>query len=272
MITYSHQNISDDLRSSQFTLAKVALLFRYLYLRNDTPQNKKKWNMALHNYILKGQLPPVHSCVLQQVSTMDCSKVSDQISLLSSIPIFPRWQYITCDGEKSSNNICVKLTEHLLYHPSCEESDTFKLKYIPKSPRNRLMNYIFSDTQYLHSIQTLIDQLLKLDRNDDTPLPNPQHNNLEFSDECPPKKRRKYSTRVLKVTHEMLCDNMCVSLSKPPNSIDTNTSLYHKFKEQLVVEGTIQWRQHNDLQDTVIMSDYSPDTQSLKQLAYAHVK
>ena len=144
MITYSHQNISDDLRSSQFTLAKVALLFRYLYfsddlrssqftlakvallfrylyLRNDTPQNKEKWNMALHNYILEGQLPPVHSCVLQQVSTMDCSKVSDQLSLLSSIPNFHWWQNITCDGEKSSNNICVKLTEHLLYHPSCEE-------------------------------------------------------------------------------------------------------------------------------------------------------
>ena len=33
----------------------------------------------------------------------------------------------------------------------------------------------------------------------------------------------------------MLCDNMNVSLGETLNSIDTNTSLYHKFKEQLVV-------------------------------------
>ena len=64
----------------------------------------------------------------------------------------------------------------------------------------------------------------------------------------------------------------CIYLPvNPANSIDNNTSLYYKFKEQLVAEGTIQWRQHNDMQDTVIMSDYSPDTGSLKQLAYVHV-
>ena len=33
----------------------------------------------------------------------------------------------------------------------------------------------------------------------------------------------------------MLCDNMNVSLGETSNSIDSNTSLYHKFKEKLVV-------------------------------------
>ena len=37
------------------------------------------------------------------------------------------------------------------------------------------------------------------------------------------------------------------------------------------MEGTIQWRQHDDFQDIVILSDFSPDTGSLKQLSYVHV-
>ena len=150
--------------------------------------------MALHKYILEGQVPSVTSSVLQQVSTMDCSNVCDQFSLLSSIPNFHWLQYIRCDGKKSSNDICVNVTDHFLYHPSCEESDTFKLKYIPKSPRNRLMYYIFSDAHYPHAIQRLIHQLLKVDRNDDMPFPNSQDINSDCSDQCPPKKRRKYST------------------------------------------------------------------------------
>ena len=62
------------------------LSFRYLYLTNSTPQNNEVCNDALHNYIVKGQLPPVTSNVLHQVSTMDCNNVHNQMSLLSSIP------------------------------------------------------------------------------------------------------------------------------------------------------------------------------------------
>ena len=43
--------------------------------------------------------------------------------------------------KKSSSDICVNLTDHFLYYPSCEQTDTFKLKYIPKFPRNKLMYY-----------------------------------------------------------------------------------------------------------------------------------
>ena len=166
---------------------------------------------------------------------MDCNNAHDQLSLLSSIPNFHWWQYIRCDGKKSSSDICVNLTDHFLYHPTCEESDTFKLKYIPKSQRNRLIYYIYTDPLYAHSMKRLIHQLLKLDKKEDTPFPNSPNNNSHFSHDCPPKKRRKYSTRILKVTLQMLCDNMNVSLGETSNSIDSNTSLYHKFKQQLVV-------------------------------------
>ena len=181
MITSGHQNVQDDCRSSQFTLPTQLLLsFRYLYLTNNTRQNKEVWNDALHNYIVQGQLPPVTSNILQHVSTMDCNDIHDQLSLLSSIPNFHWWQYIRCDGKKSSSDICVNLIDHFLYHPTCEESDTFKLKYIPKSPRNRLMYYIYTDPLYAHSMKRLIHQLLRLDKKEDTPFPNSPDNNSHF--------------------------------------------------------------------------------------------
>ena len=115
----------------------IDLIFRYLYLQNNTPENKNTWNSALQEYILGGQVPSVSTTVLEQVKTMNCENLHDQLSILSSISNFHWWQYIRCDGKISSTDICVNLTHHLLYHPICEqEIDTFKIKYIPKSPRN----------------------------------------------------------------------------------------------------------------------------------------
>ena len=64
---------------------------------------------------------------------------------------------------------------------------------------------------------------------------------------------------------------MGVNVHKVQNSTHRNNNLYNTFKQQLVTDGTIQWRQHNDYQDTVIMSDYNPATGSLKPLSYVHV-
>ena len=33
------------------------------------------WNDALHNYIFQGQVPPVTSSVLKEVSTINCNNV-----------------------------------------------------------------------------------------------------------------------------------------------------------------------------------------------------
>ena len=39
----------------------------------------------------------------------------------------------------------------------------------------------------------------------------------------------------------------------------------------LFTDGTIQWRQHSEFQDKVIMSDYNPGTGLLKPLSYVHL-
>ena len=76
------------------------------------------------------------------------------------------------------------------------------------------MYYIYTDPLYAHSMKRLIHKLLKLDKKEDTPFPNSPDNNSHFAHDCPLKKRRKYSTKILKVTLQMLCDNMMFLLVK----------------------------------------------------------
>ena len=117
------------------------------------------------------------------------------------------------------------------------------------------MYYIYTDTVYPAALKSLIDQLLKLDSKEDIPFTEELCDDTQSSK---PKKCRKYCTHILKVTPEILCNRMGVNVYKVQNSTHRNNHLYNTFKQQLVTYGTIQWRQHNDYQDTVIMSDYNP--------------
>ena len=96
--------------------------------------------------------------MLQHVKPMEINNIHDQMSYLGSISNYHWWQYIRCDGTKSKSGIHVRLTDHLLYHPTCEETDDFlKLKYIPESPRNRLMYFTY--TEEIGALRSSITQL-----------------------------------------------------------------------------------------------------------------
>ena len=64
---------------------------------------------------------------------------------------------------------------------------------------------------------------------------------------------------------------MGVSKNIINNCADKNQSLYIVFCEQLVTEGEMLWCQHNEIQDTVVLSDYDPSIGSLALLFYVHV-
>ena len=201
---------------------------------------------------------------------METQSLQHQLSLLSSISNFHWWRYITCDGSKSSKDICVGLTDHLLYHP-CSESDeeSFKLKYIPKSPRNRLMYYLFSDCHYPGALKKTVETLLKYDNEEENKRLSDVTGSEEFIQK--PKKKRRYATRVLKLTAESLCNKLGIDLDDVNSSSESGSTLYGSFCQQLVTDGEIIWRQHNENQDTVIMSDYNPATGSLTPLSYVQV-
>ena len=241
-------------------------LSRFLYLKHDSPHIINVWNTKLQEYIHHGQIPEEPKLFIQHVKSMEHHTLQDQLQFLSSISNYHWWQYIRCDGTKSKSGIHVRLTDHLLYHPYCEETDeVLKLKYIPESPRNRLMYFQYTEGMYPGALRSSIVQLLKLDNceenviNDDVPEGQPSN------------KRKKYATHVLKVSPQQLCDKMGVKFSTIKNSTDQNRNLYTTFSQQLITDGIIQWRKHSDNADTVIMSDYNCTTGNLSPLSYVHV-
>ena len=135
-----------------------------MYLSQDNPNIIQVWNTKPQQYINHGQIPEETKTLIEHVTTMKTHTVQDQLMYLSNISNYHWWQYIKCDGTKHKSGIHVRLTDHLLYHPSCEESDeVLKLKYLPVSPRNRLM--YFQYTQHSGNLNSIINHLLKLDSN-----------------------------------------------------------------------------------------------------------
>ena len=235
-------------------------------MRNDTPYNIQQWNTTLQKYIQEGNIPEHISTLVHHVVPIKILNLQDQLYFLSSISNYHWWKFIRCDGNKSKSGIHVRLTDHLLYHPISEQSpEELTLKYIPESPRNRLMYYLHKENIYPGCLKLTIAELLKLDISQQNVFQNDHSVNEQ------PSKRRKIATRVLKVTPEKLCDTNEINFSCVKNSIDPNKNLYTRFSQQLITDGTIQWRKHNLHEDIVLMSDYNPTNGLLLPLSYAHI-
>ena len=265
----TNKNILFNTKSLYNNYSNYFWYFRFLYLMDDTPPNIHSWNTSFHNFILNGQLPPESSTLLEHVSSMETESVKDTMLLLGSISNYHWWQYTRCDGQKSCSNIHVNLHDHLLYHPSCEDNDeNLRVTYLPKSPRNRLMYYIHAGNQYEHSMAATITHLLKIDRNEECATPQNECDGEEMQH---PRKKRKYSPHILKVTPEMLCSKMRIPAEGIHNSMQINNTLYKTFSEEVVTSGTIKWRVHSQRQDTVLINDYSSSTGSLSLTSFVHV-
>ena len=253
------------MESTSGHLTSILDFCSFLYLRQGSALHSQEWNTNLQEYIHKGHLPDEIKYMILHVEHNKIRNIEDQLLYLSSISNYHWWQYIRCDGTKSRSGIHVRLTDHLLYHPSCEEGEEgLKLKYIPESPRNRIMYFLCTDE--IGSLKSSITQLLKLDNSEEIAIEGtfPQQDQQSV-------KHRKYATHVLKVSPETICDKMGVEYQTIKNSIDRNWNLYSLFSQQLITDGTIQWCKHSNDEDTVIMSDYNPSTGNLSPLLYVHV-
>ena len=187
---------------------------------NDTPYNTQVWNTTLQKYIQEGHIPEQVTTLIEHVAQIKIQTLQHQLFVLSSISNYHWWQFIRCDGEKRKSGIHVRLTDHLLYHPSSEDSDEeLTLKYIPQSPRNRLMYYMYKESMYPGCLRSSITELLKIDNKEDNAIGDDIYLNNQ------PSKRRQIATHVLKVTP----DKYGVELSNVLQS-----SLKHGFGNQCV--------------------------------------
>ena len=64
---------------------------------------------------------------------------------------------------------------------------------------------------------------------------------------------------------------MGVNIENIQNCTERNNKLYTTFSQQLVTNGSIIWHQHDEIHDTVIMSDYNSSIGTLSPLPYAHI-
>ena len=55
------------------------------------------------------------------------------------------------------------------------------------------------------------------------------------------------------------------------NSANQNHTLYTRFKEQLITEGIIKWRSHDEFQDVCVITDYSSTTGLFLPQSFVHV-
>ena len=85
------------------------------------------------------------------------------------------------------------------------------------------------------------------------------------------RKKRKHQKRIVTVTLKDLSEDSGQDLNSLLNSAKQNRNLYHHFKEQLVLEGMIKWRHHDENKDVCIITDYNPTNGNLVPGSYVHV-
>ena len=91
------------------------------------------WNSSLQEYVLNGQIPDEADTLLEHINMMETQQIKHQLSSLESVSNFHWWQYMICDGQKSSRDIHVNLHDHLLYHPSCDlHPENLRMNLPPK--------------------------------------------------------------------------------------------------------------------------------------------
>lgn len=230
---------------------------------------------ALTEYVTTGVMPTEGQVetMVKHLPTMPRRTSKEQLLLLSTISNYHWWDYVRVSGSKHCGKTApsVRQGQQVLYDPNAEANDNMVCirSHLPTSPRNRLMYFVTCPNMYVKTMKNTITKLLNCDLSETNVMPDLLYSSDE--DVEPPPKRRKQGARLLTVQKKDLSDSVGVNLEKLLNSAETNRDLYKCFSEQLVTDGAIQWRSHDDDMDIVVMSDYNPDTGYLKPSSYVHV-
>ena len=208
---------------------------------------------------------------------MDSQSKKQQFTLLSSISNYHYIDYPSfgMNPKYRPTKQHVRFLDHILYDPTqrtTKEGLPIR-KYIPASPRNKLSYFTMSE-ECEYQLSKVIAHLLKLETLSEvthtlgaTFETEPQ----ELETEEPPSKKRKHTAKLVSVNPRLLCDSIGVDLNKILNSANQNRNLYTKFQENLISDGLINWRLHDNQQDICVMSDINTTTGLLVPNSYVHV-
>ena len=156
-------------------------------------------------------------------------------------------------------------SQHVLHDPGteCNDDGFYLRKYPPMSPRNRIMYLLTNGEEGLYLTLKKCCEL-PAEENIDT-------ENTQIPDEEPSKNKRKQCSRTMSVTAHAVFESVGCNLTSQLNSANQNHTLYTKFKEQLITDGLIKWRYHDEVKDVCVMTDYSSTTGLLLPQSFVHV-
>ena len=159
--------------------------------------------------------------------------------------------------------------EHLLYNPDAKENVNGDMicKYIPTSPRNRLMYLFVVGHVQLRNLMKYVQTCDSQTHTDSLQ----QDIADEISSFPPEPKKHKQGPRIVSVTARSIVEEVGADLNDVLNSADSNHTIYKTFKEQLVTEGIIWWCYHDDTTDVCIMNDVNTSTGFMMPNSFVHV-
>lgn len=194
------------------------------------------------------------------------SSVKQQFLLLSTISNYHWMDLPGLHSSKLVDNSCSRYVNHVL---SWQGSEDEQRKYIPTSPRNRLMHFFLQD--YTASFHQLMKFLYKKDSNEPDQPEELDGIHPEVEDVPPPPKKRRIAQRSVSVTPSALSRSAGVDLNDLLNSAQPNRSLYTQFCEELISTGTIKWRSHDFRSDSCVMTDINSSNGVMVPNSFAHV-
>ena len=250
-------------------------LGKFLFMeKNCWKENRMElMKSALDKYIVEGCQVEEQGSFVQHLPEMPTETLEDQLNILQSIPNFHWWDCVQVSGKtkQTGKRPEVRLASHLLYSPSevqNEEGDIVS-KYIPTSPRNRLMYFVKSGNQF--TLRATISKLLGGDKCDEPMVADVCETPQEVDLQIPVPKKRRMAARVMHLDRMDISEELGVDLNSLLNFEGAERSLYGNFREQLITDGLIQWRQHDDNQEIVVMSDYDGSTGVMIPSSFVHV-
>ena len=141
-------------------------------------------------------------------------------------------------------------------------------KYLPGSPRNRIMHFIIKD--YSSSLHNLVKYLYNKDNGLEEENPEIHHLDDQPDSQPPPRKKKKISPCTVSVALSAILKAAGVNLNQLLNS-QQNRTLYSKFKEQLITEGVIKWHCHELCKDIAVLTNINTTTGHIVPNSFVHV-
>ena len=189
---------------------------------------------------------------------MQCVSKKDMVNIFNSISNYHWIDYPRFKKGKGVKDNLTRYSSHLLWFPD----DRDRRNHLPTSPRLCLLQFYYFEEEYKDAIGPLVTQLMEKDKGEGV------------EDSIPPAKRRKKikhtSSHIVCLTANQMwkmADE--VDFNEYCNHAAQDRSLYTKFTEQILTEGNIKWRFHDESTDICMINDVDRDSGVIKHNLFA---